>query len=278
MSKKFQCLKEARHIVDAQYTLVKWRAEWISVDDLKAGEWGCGKFSRFQTWCQDEVFRFWEPPRATLQGTCSPPAVNLERPLSLVAPWVLGILCLGDSLFMERQGAASSEFMFWKRKLLSVGKKRIRTSRPQLPWKAFSAQVRRPRALLGPLFWAGWDWASSPRARGRSSPVRGGNLVWELKQRSVDAGLAAALTPGVTSGNRHVKGCRFWERASSSQRSRERYSKPSCQWGEWFSMCWGGAWGKRAALTDRRGWSGSWLWLVALAKSLSPLSLPLPYL
>lgn len=65
-----------------------------------------------QTWCQDEVFRPLEPAPATQQGTRSPLAVNLERPLSLVAPGVPGILCLGESLFMKRQGATSSEFMF----------------------------------------------------------------------------------------------------------------------------------------------------------------------
>lgn len=97
-----------------------------------------------------------------------------------------------------------------------MGKKSIRISRPQLPWKAFSAQVSQPWAILGPLFWAGQGWASSPEGWGRCMLVRGGNVVWEPKQRFVDGGLAAALTPGLTSGNKHIKGGRFWERSSCS--------------------------------------------------------------
>ena len=74
------------------------------MDDLRVEEWRCGKSSRFllgpelgQTWCQDEVFRPFEPAPATQHGTRSP----LERPLSLVAPWVPGILCLGESIHEE---------------------------------------------------------------------------------------------------------------------------------------------------------------------------------
>lgn len=53
----------------------------------------------------------------------------------------------------------------------------------------------------------------------------------------MDGGLATAFTPGVTSGSlgRHIKGLRFWERASCSlrfQRSSERYSKPAFQYAE----------------------------------------------
>ena len=159
-----------------------------------------------------------------------------------------------------------------------MGKKSIRTSRPQLPWKAFSAQVSQPQAILGPLFWAGWGWASRPEGWGRCTPVRGGNVVWEPKQRLVDGGLAAALTPGLTSGNRHIKGGRFWERPSCSlcsHRSRERYGKLSFRWGAWFSMCWDGARGKRAAHTESRSCLGSWLRLGQVSvPSQSPLPLP----
>lgn len=38
-----------------------------------------------QTWCQDEFFRLLELVPATLPGTCSSPAVNLERRLVSLA-------------------------------------------------------------------------------------------------------------------------------------------------------------------------------------------------
>lgn len=75
------------------------------------------------TWCQDELFRLLE--LAPCRGHALPLQSTLKGPSSPMALWVPGILCLGDSLFVERQRVAFSEFMFYKKKLLSMSKKRI---------------------------------------------------------------------------------------------------------------------------------------------------------
>lgn len=156
-----------------------WRGQTINADDLKAGEWSYGKFllvpSCTRLGARINCSNCWSWLQPLFKGCALTHAADLERSVALVsrALGVPGILCLGDSLFMERQWAtASSEFMFSKRKLPSAGKKRIRTSRPLLSWKAYSSQVRWPRAILGPLFWEG-PWLESGRCR----PIGGGNLI-----------------------------------------------------------------------------------------------------
>lgn len=89
--------------------------------------------------------------------------------------------------------------------------------------------------------------AGSLGAQGRYPPtpasIRGGNLVLEPKQRAERARTVCGMEgwrqpwPGVTPGSlgRHIKGLRFWERASCSlcfQRSSERYSKPAFRYDE----------------------------------------------
>lgn len=139
--------------------------------------WGDGKFllvlSCTRLGAKINCSDCWSWLQPLFKGCALTHAADLERPVALVsrALGVLGILCLGDSLFMERHGAAaSSEFMFSKRKLPSVGKKRIRT----LEGIFFPSELA--HAILGPVFWEG-PWLE----RGRHRPVGGGNLVYQDK-------------------------------------------------------------------------------------------------
>lgn len=259
-----------------------WRGQSINADDLKAGEWSYGKFllvpSCTRLGARINYSDCWSWLQPFFKGYALTHAADLERPVALVsmALGVPGILYLGDSLFMERQGAAaSSEFMFSKRKLPSVGKKRIRTSRPQLFWKAYSSQVRWPCAILGPLFWES-PWLQ----RGRCRPVGGGNLVYQPRQRS-EAGRVCGWKAGNSLDSRDDtwKGSDSGKEPAAPSISRESEKDTASWlsvWKESYSQYAeigqkGGSW------PDRRPGLGldcdSWPW-----PSLCPLSASVPYL
>lgn len=138
------------------------------------------------------------------------------------------------------------------RKLLSVGKKRIRTARPQLPWKTFSTQMRRPHALGGPLADTGQQLWS-----GRDA----GQLEEELLSASQDEGLRAGRVCGWGAGNSLDSRGDLWELRQTHERAQilgksqllplfpeilRKIQQPSFQCGDLVSMCEvgreGGSW------------------------------------
>lgn len=78
-----------------------------------------------------------------------PPCKGRALPLSFLE-WHAGSWnSMPGRLFTDRQGAVSSVLGVPVLKKETVGKKRIKTSRPQLPWKSFSAQQRRAPGYSG---------------------------------------------------------------------------------------------------------------------------------
>lgn len=142
-----------------------------------------------------------------------------------------------------------------------MGKKRIRTSRPQLPWKTFSARVRRPQAILGPPVLEGLRVGWPPWSRGEIALVGSEEEILSGSQnKGLRAGTVCGWRPGDSLDSRddvrelgqtHKRAQILGKPAvlSVSRDPEKDTASPPLN-----MLKWGGVGvGERGALADRRG-------------------------